>query len=50
MLKIPDMATPKPSILTWVLIGLMAMSFIVLAKYAVALVPVPGVSDFVNAA
>lgn len=49
-MQLPDMATPKPSILTWVLIGLMAMSFSVLAKYLVARFPLPGVADFVNAA
>lgn len=49
-LELPDMATPKPGVFSWLLVGLMAMSFFVVAKYLAARFPIPGISDFVQAA
>lgn len=45
-----DFATPKPGVLSFVLIGLMALLFIVAGKYIFNRWPVPGVSDIFNAA
>lgn len=48
-----DMSDVKPSLLSWVLVGLMAMSFIVFAKFVVNRWPNPAtafVAEFVNAA
>lgn len=44
-----DMADVKPTLLSWVLVGLMAASFIVFAKWAFNRWPVPGVTDLFNA-
>lgn len=44
-----DFSDVKPSVLSWVIVGLMAITFIVAAKYAVNRFPVPGVTDLVNA-
>ncbi len=45
-----DMAEIKPSVYNWVAVGLMALTFIVLAKWVLAKYPVAGLSDIVNAA
>lgn len=44
-----DMADVKVSILSWMIVGLMAASFIVLAKYLVARYNIAFFSEFVNA-
>jgi hypothetical protein len=45
-----DFADVKPSVFSWLIVGLMALTFIVAAKFLVAKYPIPGVSDIVNAA
>lgn len=44
-----DMADIKPSVLSWIIVGLMAASFIVITKWLVTKYPVPGLTDFFNA-
>lgn len=44
-----DFADVKPSIVSWVIVGLMACTFIVFAKWLIAKYPVPGVSEVINA-
>lgn len=44
-----DMADIKPSVLSWIIVGLMAATFIVVAKWAVNKYPVPGLTSFFNA-
>lgn len=43
-----DMADVKPTVLSWIIVGLMAASFIVFAKYVFNRWSLPG-RDFVNA-
>jgi len=40
-----DMADIKPTLLSWLLVGLMASTFIVFAKYVFTRWKVPGVTD-----
>lgn len=42
-----DFADVKPSVLNWVVVGLMAATFIVFAKWLMQKWPVPGLSDVV---
>jgi riboflavin transporter FmnP len=44
-----DFADVKPSLVSWVIVGLMASTFIVLAKWLVNKYPIPGVSEVINA-
>lgn len=44
-----DFADVKPSVMNWVVVGLLAATFIVAMKYAFNRWPVPGVTDFFNA-
>jgi hypothetical protein len=44
-----DMADLKPSLFSWLVVGLMAVTFIVAAKYIFNRWKVPGVTDVVNA-
>lgn len=44
-----DLADVKPSILSWVIVGLMATTFIVFAKWLVTKYPIAGISDVINA-
>lgn len=44
-----DFADIKPSVYTWVVVTLMAVSGIVALKYAMARWPVKGLADVVNA-
>lgn len=37
-----DWADVKPSVYTWVMVGIMAVTFIVVAKYLSARFPLPG--------
>lgn len=43
-------ADVTPSVLNWVMIGLMAVTFIVLAKWALNKWPIAGLTDVVNMA
>lgn len=43
-----DMADVKPSVQSFLIVGLMAMLFIALAKVVLARWKVPGLSDLVN--
>lgn len=45
-----DLADVKPSILNWVIVGLMAITFILVAKWIVTKWPIPGISDVIMAA
>lgn len=45
-----DFASVKPSVLNWLIVGLMAVTFIVFFKWALTKVPVPGLSDLFAAA
>ncbi len=45
-----DLADVKPSVMNWVLVGLMALSFIVLGKWLFTQYPVPGISTLFKAA
>jgi len=45
-----DMADVKPTVLNWFIVGLMAVSFIVLMKYAMSRWPVPGLAEVIAAA
>jgi len=44
-----DFADVKPSLLSWVIVGLMAVTFIVVAKWAVNKWKLPGITDLINA-
>lgn len=44
-----DMADVRPSLLSWFVVGLMAVTFIVFAKWAFNRYPVPGLTDIFNA-
>lgn len=44
-----DFANVYPSVLNWVVIGLMALTFILFAKFILAKLNVPAVSDLVAA-
>jgi len=44
-----DFAEVKPSVLNWVIVGLMAATFIVFGKWVFTRYPIRGVSDFFNA-
>jgi len=45
-----DMADVRPSLLNWIVTGIMAVTFIVFMKYLTAKYPVPGLSAFFAAA
>lgn len=45
-----DMADVKPTFLSWITVGIMSVTFIVLMKYVTTKYPVPGVSQFFAAA
>jgi hypothetical protein len=44
-----DLADVKPSVLSWLIVGLMAVSFILIAKFALNKFYVSGVSEAINA-
>lgn len=44
-----DFADVKPSILSLITVGLMAVIFISLAKFLLARYPVPGLTEVINA-
>lgn len=44
-----DFADVKPSVLSWMIVGLMAATFIVFFKWLLAKYPVPGLSTFIAA-
>ncbi len=44
-----DMADVKPSVLSWIVVGLMAVTFIAVVKYATTKWYVPGLTEVVNA-
>jgi len=43
-----DMADVRPSVISWVIVTLLAVTGIALLKYAMRRFPVPGLSDLVN--
>lgn len=43
-----DFADIKPSLLSWLIVGLMAMSFISFAKFIMLKYPIPGFADMVK--
>jgi len=45
-----DVADVKPSLLSWVTVGVMSVTFIVLMKYVTTKYPVPGLTQFFAAA
>jgi len=45
-----DFADVKPSVVNWVIVGVMAITFIVFAKYLfLRVIPIEGVTQFVEA-
>jgi ABC-type maltose transport system permease subunit len=42
-----DLADVKPSLYTWLVVGLMAVLFISVAKYAMARYPIPGLAPLI---
>lgn len=42
-----DFADVKPSVLSWVIVGIMAVTFITFAKWLMTRYPVPGLSDVI---
>lgn len=44
------MADVKPSLVSWMVVGIMAVTFIVFMKYLTAKYPVPGLTPFFQAA
>lgn len=44
-----DFADVKPSLVSWLIVGLMAVTFIAFAKWLVAKYPISGVSEIINA-
>lgn len=45
-----DFADVKPSVLSWLIVGLMAVTFIAFFKFVMAKYPVPGLSEVIAAA
>lgn len=45
---VPDFADVKPTVLNFVIVGAMAVVFIVLIKYALNRWPVPGLTPMIN--
>ena len=43
-----DFADLKPSVLNWAIVGLMAITFIVFAKWVLNKYPIKGLSELVN--
>lgn len=43
-----DFADVKPSVVSWLIVGLMATTFIVLFKWLIHRYPIPGVTEVVN--
>lgn len=41
-------ANVKPSVISWITVGLMAVTFIVVAKWATTKFPIPGVTPVVQ--
>lgn len=50
MLKLPDFADVKPSVVNFAMVGFMALVFIVLGKWAMQRWPIPGLKDLFAAA
>lgn len=44
-----DFADVKPSLVSWFIVGLMAITFIAFAKFIVNKYPIAGVTDVINA-
>lgn len=44
-----DFADVKPSLVSWIIVGLMASTFIVFAKWLVNKYPIAGVTEVINA-
>ncbi len=44
-----DFADVKPSVLSWIIVGLMAVTFIAFFKFVFTKYPVPGIADVINA-
>lgn len=44
-----DMADVRPSVMSWIVVGIMAVTFIVVAKYLLNRYPISGITEFVNA-
>lgn len=44
-----DMADVKPSIVSWIVVTLLAVTGIALLKWAMTRFPVPGLKDLINA-
>jgi hypothetical protein len=42
-----DPADVKPSVMNWLIVGIMALTFLVIAKVALAKFKVPGLSEIV---
>jgi len=40
-----DFANPKPGVMSWLIVGLMAVTFILFMKWATARWPIPGLSE-----
>lgn len=45
-----DMADVKPSLISWMIVGIMSVTFIVFMKYLTAKYAVPGLTPFFQAA
>lgn len=45
-----DQADVKPTFLSWITVGIMSVTFIVLMKYVTSKWPVPGLTEFFSAA
>jgi hypothetical protein len=44
-----DMADVKPSVISWLIVGIMAVTFIVFMKFILNRYPVSGLTEFFNA-
>jgi hypothetical protein len=44
-----DFADVKPSVLSWIIVGLMAVTFIAFTKFILTKYPIPGLSQVVQA-
>lgn len=44
-----DLADVKPSVISWVIVGLLASTFIVAAKWLLNKYPIAGITDLINA-
>jgi hypothetical protein len=44
-----DLADVKPSVMSWLIVGIMAITFILVMKWLMAKFPIPGLVDAIQA-